>query len=81
MTTNTELELKCLKIEAMVRAMVMNGVTDNRKLVDAVSNYYPPLSAWEQEMFSEAIIYAKYGVLNQGRQGRQCRFKYYKKLK
>jgi hypothetical protein len=64
MTTNSELELKCLKIEAMVRAMVMNGVTDNRKLVDAVSNYYPPLSEWEQEIFSEAIIYAKHGVLN-----------------
>ena len=64
MTTNTELELKCLKIEAMVRAMVMNGVTDNKKLVDAVSLYYPPLSSWEQEMFSEAIIYAKHGVLN-----------------
>ena len=64
MTTNTELELKCLKIEAMVRAMVMNGVTDNKKLVDAVSLYYPPLSTWEQEMFSEVIIYAKHGVLN-----------------
>ena len=64
MTTNTELELKCLKIEAMVRAMVMNGVTDNKKLVDAVSLYYPPLSTWEQEMFGEAIIYAKHGVLN-----------------
>ena len=76
MTTNTELELKCLKIEAMVRAMVMNGVTDNKKLVDAVSLYYPPLSAWEQEMFSEAIIYAKHGVLNQGWQGKWRRFKY-----
>ena len=81
MTTNTELELKCLKIEAMVRAMVMNGVTDNKKLVDAVSLYYPPLSTWEQEMFSEAIIYAKHGVLNQGRQGKWRRFKYYKKIK
>jgi hypothetical protein len=64
MTTNSELELKCLKIEAMVRAMVMNGVTDNRKLVDAINNYCPPLSEWEQEMFSEAIVYAKQGVLN-----------------
>jgi hypothetical protein len=64
MTTNSELELKCLQIEAMVRVMVMKGITDNRKLVDAVSINYPPLSAWEQEMFSEAIIYAKYGVLN-----------------
>jgi hypothetical protein len=64
MTTNSELELKCLKIEAMVKAMVMNGVTDNRKLVDAVNNYYPPLSEWEQEMFSEVIIYAKHAVLN-----------------
>ena len=81
MTTNTELELKCLQIEAMVRVMVMIGITDNRKLVDAVSLHYPPTSTWEQEMFSEAIIYAKHGVLNQGRQGNQRRFKYYKKLK
>jgi len=64
MTTNTELELKCLQIEAMVRVMVMKGITDNRKLVDAVSINYQPSSVWEQEMFSEAIIYAKYGVLN-----------------
>lgn len=64
MTTNTELELKCLQIEVIVRAMVMHGITDNRKLVDAVSIKYPPTSTWEQEMFSEAIIYAKHGVLN-----------------
>jgi hypothetical protein len=64
MTTNSELELKCLQIEAMVRVMVMKGITDNRKLVDAVSINYPPSSVWEQEMFSEAIIYAKHGVLN-----------------
>ncbi len=64
MTTNSELELKCLKIEEMVRIMVLNGVTDNRKLVDYVSLNYPPSSVWEQEMFSEAIIYAKHGVLN-----------------
>jgi len=64
MTTNTELELKCLQIEEMVRSMVMKGITDNRKLVDAVSLHYRPSSIWEQEMFSEAIIYAKHGVLN-----------------
>ena len=64
MTTNTELEIKCFQIEAMIRIMVLNGITDNRKLVDAVALNFPPTSVWEQEMFSEAIIYAKHGVLN-----------------
>ena len=56
--------MKCLQIEAMVRMMVMKGISDNRKLVEAVDEKYHPTSEWEQEMFSEAIIYAKQGVLN-----------------
>ena len=32
--------------------------------VEAVDNMYHPATEWEQEMFSEAIIYAKHAVLN-----------------
>lgn len=64
MTTNTEMTLKCLQIEEMVRNMVIRGIDANRKLVEAVDKEYHPTTAWEQEMFSEAIIYAKHAVLN-----------------
>jgi hypothetical protein len=53
-----------MQIEALVASLVLSGITDNRKLVDAVSSMYRPTSEWEQEMFSEAIIYAKQGILN-----------------
>jgi hypothetical protein len=53
-----------MQIEALVASLVLSGITDNRKLVDAVDRMYHPTNEWEQEMFSEAIIYAKQGVLN-----------------
>jgi hypothetical protein len=64
MTTNAEMYLKCMQIEALVTSLVLSGITDNRKLVDAVDRMFHPTSEWEQEMFSEAIIYAKQGILN-----------------
>ena len=64
MTTNDEMYRKCMEIEAMVTSMVMCGIVDNRKLVEAVDVKYHPTTEWEQEMFSEAIIYAKQAVLN-----------------
>lgn len=64
MTTNDELFRKCMEIEAMVTTMVVRGITDNRKLVEAVDVKYHPTTEWEQEIFSEAIIYAKHAVLN-----------------
>lgn len=64
MTTNAEIYLRCMQIEALVTSLVLSGITDNRKLVAAVDNMFPPTNEWEQEMFSEAIIYAKQGVLN-----------------
>ena len=64
MTTNAEMYLKCMQIEALVASLVLSGITDNRKLVDAVDRMYHPTSEWEQEMFSETIIYAKQGILN-----------------
>jgi hypothetical protein len=53
-----------MAIEELVRSMVMRGIDDNFKLVMAVNKEFQPQTAWEQEMYSEAIIYAKQGVLN-----------------
>lgn len=74
MTTNAEMYLKCMQIEALVASLVLSGITDNRKLVDAVDRMYHPTNEWEQEMFSEAIIYAKQGILNQVGQNSKCKF-------
>ena len=62
--TNTELDMKCLLIEDLVRSMVLSGIDSNQKLVDAVSEQYYPTNEFEMEMYSEAIIYGKLGVLN-----------------
>jgi hypothetical protein len=56
--------VRCLAIEAMIRDMVIKGETNNEKLVAAVDNIFPPDTSEEMEKYSEAIIYAKYGVLN-----------------
>jgi hypothetical protein len=65
MTKNNEqIQLNCLLIEALVKTMVIEGTTDTKKLVTAVDQLYPPASEWEMEVYSEAIIYAKLGVLN-----------------
>ena len=64
MITNPEMNMKCMQIEAMVKSMVVKGISDNKKLVEAVDELYHPTNEWEMEMFSEAIIYAKQSILN-----------------
>lgn len=64
MVTNAEMYMKCMQIEAMVKSMVVKGISDNKKLVEAVDELYHPTNEWEMEMFSEAIIYAKQSILN-----------------
>lgn len=61
---NTELHLNLLQAEDMIRHMVLRGCNANEQLVEAIDNRFNPKTEWEQEMFSEAIIYAKQGVLN-----------------
>ena len=56
--------LRCMAIEAMVKTMVLNGNIDNEKLVAAVDKVFPPATSDEMERYSEAIIYAKYSILN-----------------
>ena len=64
MITNNEMHSKCLQIEDVVRTMVLSGKDNLKDLVDAVDDVYHPQNQFEMEMYSEAIIYAKYGVLN-----------------
>ena len=55
---------KCMAIEEMVKKLVLDGTTDNEKLVKAVDKMFPPDTNEEMEAYSEAIIYAKYSILN-----------------
>ena len=71
MTANPELFMRCLQVEALVRIMVMKGINDNEALVAAVDISFHPETDEEQELYSEAIIYAKQGVLNQFELARQ----------
>jgi hypothetical protein len=64
MATNAEMYQKCMEIEAMITSMVVCGITDNKKLVEAVNAKFTPKTEWEMELYSEAIIYAKQAVLN-----------------
>jgi len=59
-----QMYLRCMAIEAMVKTMVLNGNIDNEKLVRAVDKVFPPNTTDEMERYSEAIIYAKYSILN-----------------
>jgi hypothetical protein len=64
MTTKEEMYMKCLLIESFVKTMVIQGITDNETLVKAVDEAYHPETKKEMEAYSEAIIYAKYSILN-----------------
>jgi hypothetical protein len=66
MTTKSKEQMyfNCLMIEAMVKTMVIQGTTGNEKLVAAVDEVYQPQNSEEMEAYSEAIIYAKYSILN-----------------
>ena len=59
-----QMYVRCLTIEAMIKTMVIQGVTNNEKLVAAIDELYHPETDEEMEVYSEAIIYAKLGVLN-----------------
>jgi len=64
MITEEQMYVRCLTIEVMVKTMVIKGITNNEKLVAAVDELYRPETNEEMEQYSEAIIYAKYSVLN-----------------
>jgi hypothetical protein len=64
MTTKEQMYMNCLMIEAFVKSVVINGTTDNATLVSMVDEQFHPETNEEMEAYSEAIIYAKYSVLN-----------------
>jgi hypothetical protein len=59
-----QMYLRCMTIETMVREMILKGVTDNESIVETINNIFLPETNDEMEQYSEAIIYAKFGVLN-----------------
>ena len=63
-TDNKDIYYNCLQIEAMVKTLVIQGITDNEQLVAAVNFQFQPKTEFEMEHYSEAIIYAKHSILN-----------------
>jgi hypothetical protein len=59
-----QMYIRCLIIESVVREMILNGTIDNEVLVKTIDKMYSPENNEEMEKYSEAIVYAKYGVLN-----------------
>ena len=62
--TSAEIQLNCMMIEELVRSLLMRGIKDNDNLVAAVDRAFKPQDNWEMEMYSDAILYAKYATLN-----------------
>jgi hypothetical protein len=58
-----ELQLKCLEIENWTRSFTMRGM-DREEIVYRIDEIYQPETLDEMEAYSEAILYARYGVLN-----------------
>lgn len=64
MTTNSDMYMKCLQIEALVKISILSGIHDYESLVDIVDINFHPSNKDEMEAYSEAIIYARHAVLN-----------------
>lgn len=64
MTTKEQMYMNCLMIEAFIKSTVIQGITDNATLVSMVDEQFHPETLEEMELYSEAIIYAKYSILN-----------------
>lgn len=62
--TSAEIQSNCLLIEEMVKALCLKGMSDNEKIVAIIDEAFQPQDEWEMGMYSEAILYAKYAVLN-----------------
>jgi hypothetical protein len=59
----TDLQIKCLEVENWTRSLVMRGL-EREEIVARIDEMYEPESEEEMEAYSEAIIYARLGVLN-----------------
>jgi hypothetical protein len=58
-----ELQVKCLEVENWTRSLTMRGM-DREEVVYKIDEMYEPESLDEMEAYSEAILYARLGVLN-----------------
>ena len=59
----TELHIKCLEVENWTRSLVMRGL-EREEIVARIDEMYEPETMEEMEVYSEAIAYARLGVLN-----------------
>ena len=59
----TTLQIKCLEVENWTRSFVMRGM-EREEIVARIDELFEPLSDEEMEAYSEAIVYARLGVLN-----------------
>jgi hypothetical protein len=58
-----ELLTKCLEVETWTRSLTMRGM-GREEIVYRIDEMYQPETLDEMEAYSEAILYARYGVLN-----------------
>ena len=58
-----ELQVRCLEVENWTRSLTMRGM-DREEVVYRIDEMYEPGSEEEMEAYSEAILYARLGVLN-----------------
>ena len=65
----SELLTKCLEVENWTRSLTLRGL-EREEIVARIDEMYEPETEEEMEAYSEAIIYARLGVLNQRWSGR-----------
>ena len=65
----SELLTKCWEVENWTRSLTMRGL-EREEIVARIDEMYEPETEEEMEAYSEAIIYARLGVLNQRWSGR-----------
>ena len=58
-----ELQVRCLEVENWTRSLTMRGM-DKEEIVYRIDEMYEPKTLDEMEAYSEAILYARLGVLN-----------------
>ena len=59
----SKLQMKCFEIENWTRSLTMRGM-DREEIVYRIDEMYEPETLDEMEAYSEAILYARLGVLN-----------------
>lgn len=62
--TNNYIYANSLLVEAMVKAMVINGQDSEDEIVKAVSITFQPQTDEEKIAYSEAIVFTRLGILN-----------------